>query len=439
MIRHLLHSAPLLLALNIPSAHAGDAAGPENWNLHGQLTLVAQRHDHFASPYEGANSLKAAEGTKTTLDATAFLGLRLWQGAEFYLNPEIDRGFGLSDTLGVGGFPSGEAYKVGHHSAYGKLPRAFLRQVVVLSSKGSEAGETQDSAANQLAGTRPADNLTFTLGKFSIVDLFDTNAYAHDPRADFLNWAVIDAGAFDYAADSWGYSLGAAAEWNQGDWSARVGLFTLSREPNGTRLDASFAQHQWVAEAEHRHQLGGRPGKLKLLAFASLARMGRYDDAVALGAPVDTARVRQAATKQGFAINAEQELAANLGGFLRYSRNDGRTEAFDFTDINRSLSLGLSLNGAAWSQPGHTLGIALAMNSLSGAAQRYFAAGGLGILVGDGRLGHYASEQIAEAYYAMKLAPGLSATLDLQRLRNPGYNAERGPANVLGVRLHSEF
>jgi high affinity Mn2+ porin len=434
MTRHLLCAALALLPL---ACHAqDDAEGAERWRLHGQFTTVLQRHGRFASPYEGENSLKAAEGTKTTMDATAFLGLRLWRGAELYLNPEFDRGFGLSDTLGVAGFPSGEAYKVGHHSAYGRLQRAFVRQVVALDDA---SGAMQESAANQLAGPRPADNLTLTVGKFSVVDVFDNNGYAHDPRADFLNWSVIDAGAFDYAADSWGYSLGAAAEWTQGPWTARTGLFALSREPNGTTLDASFAQHQWVAEVEHRHDLGGRPGKVRLLAYASHARMGRYDDAVALGSPADTAQVRRMAGKQGFAVNAEQALAANLGAFARYSRNDGRTEAFDFTDINRSLSAGLVVDGAAWSRPGHTLGVALAVNSLSGPARRYFAAAGLGLLIGDGRLDRYASEQIAEAYYAVRFAPGLSATLDLQRLRHPAYNAARGPVSVAGARLHAEF
>lgn len=436
MIRHLALSAPLLLTLAAPAARADDAPAPERWNLHGQFTTVAQRHGRFASPYEGANSLKASEGTKTTMDATAFIGLRLWEGGEFYVNPEFDRGFGLSDTLGVAGFPSGEAYKVGHHSAYGRLQRAFVRQVLAL---GDGAGEAQPSAANQLAGQRPVDNLTFTVGKFSVADVFDTNGYAHDPRADFLNWSVIDAGAFDYAADSWGYSLGAAAEWNQGDWSSRLGLFALSTEPNSTHLDRSFAQHQWVAEVEHRHHVGERAGKVRLLAYSSRARMGLYDDAVAAGTPADTAAVRRMTGKQGWAVNAEQEVSEQLGLFARYSRNDGRTEAYDFTDINRSLSLGLSARGAAWSQPDHSAGLAFAVNSLSAPAQRYFAAGGLGILVGDGQLRHYASEQIAEAYYAVRLAPGLQVTLDLQRLQHPGYNAERGPVTAVGARLHAEF
>lgn len=433
MIRLLLCAATLALPLG---AAAADVVESERWSLHGQATLVTQHHGRFASPYEGGNSLKADEGAKTTLDATAFVGLRLWPGGELYLNAELDRGFGLSDTLGVAGFPSGEAYKVGHHSAYGRLQRAFLRQSFKL---GDSADTVTESAANQLAGTRPEDNLTLTVGKFSVVDVFDTNTYAHDPRADFLNWAVIDAGAFDYAADSWGYTLGAAAEWNQGDWSGRVGLFALSREPNSTRIDHSFSQHQWVFETERRYRLGERPGRLKLLLFSSHARMGAYDDAVAQSLPADTALVRRATTQRGFEVNAEQELFDGVGSFLRFSRNGGRVEAYDFTDINRSLSLGLSINGGAWSRPEDKFGLAVAVNALSGPARRYFGAGGLGILIGDGRLDRYASEQIAEAYYSARVAPGLTAALDLQRLRHPAYNADRGPVTVLGARLHAEF
>ncbi|MCE4557705.1 carbohydrate porin [Pelomonas cellulosilytica] len=421
------------LAALATSSHADDG---ERWSVHAQFTVVAQRHGRFTSPYEGDNSLRADEGTKTTMDATAFLGLRLWQGGEFYVNPELDRGFGLSDTLGAAGFPSGEAYKVGHHSAYGRLQRAFLRETVAL---GDSAREDVAPAANLLGGSRLVDGLTLTVGKFSVVDVFDTNGTAHDPRSDFLNWSVIDAGAFDYAADSWGYSLGAAAEWRQGDWTARAGVFALSREPNGTRLDASFAQHQGVAELEHRHDIAGRTGTVKLLAFSSRARMGAYDDAVWLGRPADTSVVRRPANKHGFAINAEQALTGGVSAFARYSHNDGRTESFDFTDINQSLSTGVTVKGAAWSRPGHTLGLAIAVNGLSAPAQRYFAAGGLGILVGDGRLARYAREQIAEASYTLPLVSGLSATLDLQRLQHPAYNAERGPVAVIGARLHAEL
>jgi high affinity Mn2+ porin len=430
MTRTLIALAALALSTLVQAEEA------ESWSLHGQLTSVTQRHGQFRSPYEGANSLRSVEGSKTTQDATLFLGLRPWTGGELYLNPELDRGLGLSDTLGAAGFPSGAAYKVGHHSAYGRLQRAFLRQVLAL---GDAPGQPQAAGANQLAGPRPADKLTLTLGKFSAVDVFDGNAYAHDPRADFLNWSVIDAGAFDYAADAWGYTLGAAAELARGEWTGRLGLFALSREPNSTHLDRSFGQHQWVAEVEHRHRLGERPGVLRLLAFASRARMGSYDDAVAAGTPADASAVRGMRGKQGWSVNLEQELTADLGGFARFSRNDGRTEAFDFTDINRSLSAGLSMSGAAWGQAGHRLGLALALNSLSTPARRYFAAGGLGILVGDGRLDRYGSERIAEVFYALPLVTGVTLTLDLQRLHNPGYNTERGPVSVVGARLHAEM
>ncbi|RIJ43861.1 carbohydrate porin, partial [Maribellus luteus] len=183
-------------------------------------------------------------------------------------NPEIDQGFGLSNTVGLAGFSSGEAYKIGNNAPYRKLPRLFLRQVINLG------GEQQavESAPNQLAGSRSADNVTITVGKFSVVDIFDTNTYAHDPRGDFLNWAVIDAGAFDYAADAWGYTHGLAVEWTQSWWSLRGGLFALSVVPNSVTIDTTWKQYQWVGEFEARHDWFGRPGKIKLLAFATRGR-----------------------------------------------------------------------------------------------------------------------------------------------------------------------
>src|SRR5262249_12495155 len=163
----------------------------------------------------------------------------------------IDQGFGLSDTLGVAGFPSGEAYKVGQNAPYLRLPRAFLRQVIDLG--GDE--EAIPPAANQLAGTRSADRLTITAGKFSVVDVFDGNPYAHDPRLDFFGWAVVDAGPFDYAADAWGYTYGLSADWTQSWWTVRAGAFDMSKEPNGKQLDKEFSQVAFIAELEERHTL----------------------------------------------------------------------------------------------------------------------------------------------------------------------------------------
>lgn len=435
--------AVLALLTAVPTAQAADAPAPgdsrEVWSVHGQFTLVSQTHKAFASPYEGTNSLYAGRSTKETADLTLYLGTRLWQGGEFYLNPEIDQGFGLSNTVGVAGFPSGEAYKVGRFSPYFRLNRAFVRHVIALG------GEQQrvEPGPNALAGRQPVDNLTLTAGKLSVVDIFDVNGYAHDPRADFLNWSVIDAGAFDYAADAWGYTYGGAAEWTQAWWTWRVGGFALSDVPNSQKLDKSFRQYSLMAEWEARHELFGRPGKFKLLGFVNRGRMARYDDAVRqaqAGAAVpDVAAVRRTASRAGAALNVEQALANDLGLFLRASANDGSKEAFEFTEINRSVSGGLSLKGGGWGRSDDTVGVAAVVNGLSDAARRYFAAGGLGILIGDGGLPRYGSEQILEAYYALRPVPELAITANVQRIVHPAYNRDRGPVSVFGLRVHAEF
>jgi len=410
----------------------------ENWNVHGQISYVAQMHPGFSAAYSGPNSLNSSRDSAETVDATLFLGVRLWRGAAFYANPEVDQGFGLSNTLGVAGFPSGAAYKVGQNTPYAKLPRAFLRQVIALD--GPE--QAVPSAPNQLAGVIPVNNVTITIGKFAVVDIFDTNTYAHDPRADFLNWSIIEAGAFDYAADAWGYTFGAAVEWTQSWWTVRGGFFDLSNVPNSTKLDSNFSQYEWVGELEARHVIAGHPGKLKVLAFVNQGNMGRYNDAVALGQQTgttpDTSQVRRFASRLGFAINAEQELAAGVGAFARFSMNDGSEETFEFTDINQSISGGLSLAGDLWGRHGDGVGMAFVVNGLSGDARRYFEAGGLGVLVGDGAL-RYGTERIAEIYYHWAVLSHLSISLNFQYVMHPGYNRDRGPVPVIATRIHAEF
>ena len=425
-----------------PSAQVLTAAAiaPETWETYGQSTFVYQSHSGFNSPYQGQNSLKANNNNAETTDITLFSGIRLGSG-EIWINPEIDQGFGLSNTLGVAGFPSGEAYKVGANTPYLRLPRVFYRQVFNLG------GEEQSipAAANQVARTQTADNVILTIGKFSVVDIFDTNAYAHDPRSDFFNWAIVDSGAFDYAADAWGYTKGASVEWTESWWTVRGGFFDLSTTPNTTVLDHTFAQHEWVGELEERHQLSGHPGKLKLLGFVNQGKMGSYTDALQLALQTnstpDTSLVRRGSSRSGFALNLEQELASDLGAFARASANEGSKEAFDFTEINRSVAAGLSLKGNRWGHADDTAGLAVVANGLSGAARSYFAAGGMGILIGDGQLPHYGLEKILESYYSYAV-PGLDhllLTLDYQYVVNPAYNADRGPISFFGARLHKEF
>ena len=430
-------TVPLAVALLLSPAAAGDAA--EQWSLHGQATFVEQYHPAFRSPYREQNSLDPASRGDETIDATLFAGTRLWDGGEAYIDPEIDQGFGLSNTVGLAGFSSGEAYKVGKSAPYFRLQRLFFRQSFDLG--GEE--QTVSSDQNQLAGSRTADNLVITAGKFSVGDVFDTNGYAHDPKSDFLNWAVIDSGAFDYAADAWGYSYGLALEWTQDWWTLRGGVFDLSRVPNATELQRGFGQFEVVGEFETRPNLFGQQGKVKLLGFLNRGRMGSYRDAVSLaritGGVADTSLVRRYASKAGGALNIEQPLGDNLGAFLRASLNDGSKEAYEFTEINRSIAAGVSLKGKAWERPLDTLGIALVENELSNPARAYFAAGGTGILIGDGRLPDYGSEEIIEATYNAQLTDWLVAGTDYQFVSNPAYNRQRGPVSILAVRLHTAF
>jgi high affinity Mn2+ porin len=437
--------ALLLLILSASLAWAADpesATTPqqtEDFGFHGQFTNVTQFHPRFRSPYRGPNSLDPGNRGNEALSLTLYGGFRPWEGAELWANPEVDQGFGLSNTTGLAGYANGQSAKVGSAEPYVRLQRVFLRQTIGLG------GDSEDihPDLNQLGGTRRTDNVVLTIGKFSVTDIFDANSYAHDPLGDFLNWSMVDAGAFDYAADAWGYAYGAAAEWNQSWWTLRGGLFDLSRVPNQKALERGFGQFQIDLEGEERHHLFGRSGKLKLLAFVSRGRFGSYNDAVSraitTGATPDTATVRRYRSRPGLSLNFEQEVSDGLGVFARASVNDGSLEADEFTDINRSLSAGVSMKGASWSRPDDTVGLAGAVNGISKDARRYFAAGGIGILVGDGRLPHYGWEDVLETYYNVAIAEWLRLSIDYQFVNNPAYNRDRGPVSIVGYRLHCEF
>jgi high affinity Mn2+ porin len=223
----------------------------------------------FRSPHVGEHSLIPGQ-QRETWDVTFYLGLRLWQGAELWIDPEIDQGFGLSDTFGVAGYPSGEAYKLGEAVPYARIPRYFVRDTINLGG----ASEKVEATVNKFSGSQTANRLVFTLGKFSITAVFDTNQYAHDPRADWMNWALVDTGTFDYASDAWVYTYGAAAEWYHGDSTMRAGLFDLSTVPGSTDLDPTFKQFQTVAELERRYRAWGQPGKVAVTGYLSSGRMG---------------------------------------------------------------------------------------------------------------------------------------------------------------------
>jgi carbohydrate-selective porin OprB len=256
-----------------------------------------------------------------------------------------------------------------------------------------------------------------------------------------MNWAFLTHGAYDFAADARGYSWGAALEYYRDDWAFRAGRFMQPAQSNGLALDRRIGRHYGdQIEIEHAHQLSGRPGQTRLLLFRNHARMGAFDDALAgaAGAIPDLADVRREQSKRGVALAFEQEVRDDIGIFARASGHDGRTETYAFTEIDQSVSTGVSIKGRAWSRAEDTLGMAVAFNGLRPAHQRYLAAGGLGAFLGDGAL-NYGRERIGEIYYSLRLARSAWLSLDYQRIVNPGYNRDRGPVSVASARMHLEF
>jgi high affinity Mn2+ porin len=427
----------------LAAAGARADAEPEDatqaFAAHIQFTDLYQFHPAFHSAFQGPNSLAPGALGDATNDLTVYLGARLWAGAEAWVDPEIDQGFGLSDTLGVAGFPSGEAYKIGATQPYFKLQRAFLRQTIDL---GGER-QTVDADINQLGGRQTADRLVFTLGKFSVGDVFDTNKYAHDPRADFMNWTLIDTGTFDYAADAWGYTYGAAAELYLADWTGRIGLFDLSQVPNSAHLDQRFDQFQTIAELERRYTLMGQPGAIRITGFLTRGRMGHFDDALALAAATgqtpNTALVRTYSNRGGVGLTLEQQISDDLGVFARAGYAEGDSEAYEFTDVDRTIAFGASLTGKRWGRSDDVIGAAVVVNGASDHRLAYLAAGGLGILIGDGALIHSGPETILESYYNLAVAKWAHLTLDYQFIGDPAYNRDRGPVSVFGVRAHLAY
>ncbi len=416
--------------------------GPGSWEIHGQTTFIFQGYPPIAAAYSGANSLPPEGQSRETWTASAFLGVRLWEGGELYYNPELLQGFGVADTTGAGGYPNGEAQKSNFPYPRYNTSRLFLRQEIGL---GGER-EKVEGEYGQLSGERDVSRVTLQIGKFSVKDLFDGNSYAEDPRIDFLNWSIWASGAFDYPADRLGLTWGFAAELNRPSWSVRAGYFLVGNEPNANTFDlALFSRGGYVAELELRYRPFDRAGAVRLGTWMNSAFSGSYDEAVALAAltPGLTAndtidQTRRGRTKYGLYLNLEQEITDEIGLFGRFSWNNGASEIMAFTDIDTSISLGASIKGTVWHRPDDRFGVAGALNSLSASHSNYLAAGGLGVLVGDGAL-TYASEAVVETYYAFQLAKGLVATADYQLLLNPAYNAVRGPVNVFSGRLSARF
>ena len=433
----------LLPTIAAAQTAAIEPASPEKFNAKFQATYIWQNKPAFNAPYSGVNSLLPRAEKSYSFTSTAYLGLRLADSTELYFNPELVQGVPLSGLTGLGGLTNAELQKTAGAKPIVYRARLFVRQTLNLG----DDRETVASDANQLAGLRSKERFVLSVGNLAVSDIFDANAYAHDPRTQFMNWSFLTHGAYDFAADSRGYSIGAALEYYKDDWAVRVGRFMMPRESNGLALDRALTQRYGDQfELEKGYAMAGRPGKARLLLFRNKAIMGGFDDAFAAaagGVPV-IAPVRKLRTKKGWGINLEQSLTDNAGLFARLGRSDGASEAYAFAEIDSSLSFGVNVKGANWGRAQDTLGLAYAQNGLSASHRAFLAAGGNGFFVGDGRL-NYRPESIAEGYYSFGLGLGSAflqrSTLSLgaQYIRNPAYNADRGPVRVFSVRLHTEF
>jgi high affinity Mn2+ porin len=440
----------LLFAMAIPAARGQDSSTPDkgqdstnstppggqSWNIHIQSTVVGQGHPSFPAEYTGLNSLMHGNEIKDTVSVDVTGGVRLWRGGEFFGDALTWQGYGLSSTLGVAGFPNGEAYRVGKTYPDVYICRAFIRETIGFGGEKEAAVD----APSELGGTKDVRRLTFTVGHLSATDIFDTNAYAKDARSQFMNWTLITNGAWDYPADSLGFTNGAAVELNSRTWTGRLGIFQVSKVANGIRMDWNLAK-AWsaVAEIERRYSPRGHAGALRLLAYDTRAHMGSYQET--LNNPSlneDIALTGAYRYKYGFGINLEQEIRKNLGAFARLGWSDGKNQTYEFTDVDRTATAGLSLKGARWRRPQDTVGLAVVVNGISAVHLQYLAAGGLVITVGDGAL-NYRPEGIVEVYYNWKIAKHFQLTPDYQFAQDPAYNHARGPANLFALRMHTGF
>lgn len=434
----------------LPNGQATEApgTGTQAWNFHMQTTTTLQGYPSFYARYSGPNSLPSSGEVRETVSLDLYSGFRLWRGAELHVDVLAWQGFGLGNTLGVDDFPNGEGYKIGTHPPRAGVARFFIRQTIGLG--GDKEDVVEDPLT--LAGKQDISRLTFTIGRFGSKDIFDNNAYANDARTQFMNWAFTANAAWDYPADALGYTTGVAVELNQPRWALRYGFFQITSMRNGFTAEDQYLLwpgepsggdgrfwHAWdmVVENEQRYSIKSHPGILRILGYVNQGEFGGYQ--AALYAPDVNIDLTHALRHEfGFGLNFEQEITKNIGVFSRLGWNDGITEAWMFTDVNHTGSVGVSINGAGWHRPEDTIGVAGVISGISVDNQRYLAAGGLGILDGDGAL-NYAKEKVVETYYQAKLTKHLLGALDYQFVADPAFNTARGPVSFFGARLHFEF
>ncbi len=419
----------------------------KNYSYHFQLTAINQQHPAFAASYAGNNSLiNERELNKLSLTTTVFVGRKLWKNAAIYFNPEITGGKGVSDTKGIAGFTNGETFRIGSAEPKLYIARLFLKQYFPLKNTGYENIE---SSINQVAENRPTSRIALSLGKICLSDFFDNNTYSHDPRSQFMNWSLMSNGAWDYPADTRGYTEGLVAEYIKPSYAIRFSAVLVPRKANGLQLDYNIAKaHSETIEVEKNWSIKKHKGTVRVLFFHTLSQAPTYSKTLSEVKMGDSTSVnvytgenewkQYGGVKYGVGINAEQEITKSMGVFLKTSWNDGKTATWAFTEIDNSVSMGLNIKGNCWKRANDNIGIAQVINGISKSHQDFLKAGLYGFIIGDGAL-NYGNEAITEIYYKAKITSNFFASFDYQFVNNPAYNKDRGPVHIFAIRGHIEF
>jgi high affinity Mn2+ porin len=424
----------------VPAGAEEEKAPPNPWySAHAQGTVILQGYGPFRSPYQGQNSFPNGHELRTTATATLFFAAKLpWEGGMLIVNPEVSGGRGVGDAFGLASPPNGEAVRVGNPEPTPYFARFLYQQVFELGGEWEQLADI----ANQIPGPRYKNNIVVKIGRLTATDDFDDNTYAHDPRTQFMNWSLMLNPTWDYPANVRGYTYGGDVEVNILDWSVRYGIWAEPAEANGAPIDPHFLRaHGQVLELEQRWTiLNELPGSARLLGWLNSAHMGSYREALQqMPESPDVTLTRRYRLRYGFGLSWDQELIKNeLGIFGRLGWCDGHAETWAFTEVERTISIGMLLKGKRWDRPKDEVGLAFVVDGIGPQHRAYLAAGGLGFELGDGKLS-YAPEMVVEAYYNLRVRKGIFVTLDLQGCANPGYNRDRGPVGFVALRTHFEY
>jgi high affinity Mn2+ porin len=413
------------------------------WNFHFQFTGVVQYNAPFKSTYSGQNSFLPPSDHAYSVTSTAYIGRKLWSGASVYFDPEMAGGEGLSSTLGIAGFPNGETFRIGEAAPVVYIARIFLRQHI---SFDHDHYDTLEDGINQVRERVSRKRLTINFGKFGIADFFDQNIVSHDPRTDFLNWSLMNNGAYDYAANTRGYTGGLILEYYTPGWVLRGGTALMPVYANGPTLNFNWTKsNSETLEIEKDYSLQGLAGAVRLLFYFNTSKAPAYQTVIneylnGTDTALDVIYGTQYGGKKfGMGIGADQQLSQRLNAFFRLGWNDGKTATWAFAEIDNSMSAGIRFYGIGKGRLTDNIGLAFVSNGISSGHREFFNIGGYGFMLGDGKLPNYSRENIAELFYQVKLFQQLYATLDYQFVANPAYNRDRGPVSLLAARVHINF